>query len=91
MQGFQHFERLHGFSLELAVAELNPWFLGNKHAGGYVLVADPMNRHDRSGNLVFEGPVETPREQDQVPGNFWEKVQPMIRQLEDTKSIAFKK
>jgi len=52
--------------------------------GTYVIVANPkkqLTAHDKDGKLAFDGEIETPEQQEQVPKNVWKKVQPMIEQL----------
>jgi hypothetical protein len=59
--------------------------------GTYVIVATPKKRltaHDKGGNLVFEGEIETSEQQDKVPKEVWKKVQPMIEQLNQTKDTT---
>ncbi len=58
-------------------------------SGTYVIVADPKRRltaHDKSGKLLFDGMIETQDEQDKVPREVWEKVKPMLEQLQQDKS-----
>jgi membrane-associated protease RseP (regulator of RpoE activity) len=55
-------------------------------SGTYVIVASPkkqLTAHDKSGKLLFDGQIETPEEQDKVPRDLWEKVQPMLRELNE--------
>jgi membrane-associated protease RseP (regulator of RpoE activity) len=57
-------------------------------SGTYVVVANPkkqLTAHDKAGKLSFDGPIETSEEQDKVPRDVWEKVQPMIDQLKQEK------
>lgn len=52
--------------------------------GTYVIVANPKKRltaHDKDGKLAFDGEIETSEQQEKVPKGVWEKVQPMIEQL----------
>jgi len=56
--------------------------------GTCVIVANPKKRltaHDKAGKLVFDGEIETNKQQDKVPRDVWKKVQPMIEQLNRTK------
>ena len=56
--------------------------------GTCVIVANPKKRltaHDKAGKLVFDGEIETNKQQDKVPRNVWKKVQPMIEELNRTK------
>ena len=59
--------------------------------GTYVIVANPKKRltaHDKEGNLTFDGEIETSEQQEKVPKGVWEKVQPMIEQLNQTKESS---
>ena len=52
--------------------------------GTYVIVAAPNKRltaHDKDGKLLFDGDIETPEQQQKVPGAVWEKVKPMLEQM----------
>ena len=52
--------------------------------GTYVIVANPKKRltaHDKDGKLAFDGEIETSEQQEMVPKEVWNKVQPMIEQL----------
>ena len=52
--------------------------------GSYIIVADPTKRltaHDANGKLLFDGPIETPADQDKVPKDVWKEVQPMLEDL----------
>lgn len=52
--------------------------------GSYVITALPKKRlsaHDKEGNLIFDGEIETPEQQKQVPSAVWEKVKPLLEQL----------
>ena len=52
--------------------------------GSYVIVANPKKRltaHDKDGKLAFDGEIETKEQQGKVPKEVWNKVQPMIEQL----------
>ncbi|SPE52384.1 putative PDZ/DHR/GLGF domain protein [Verrucomicrobia bacterium] len=51
--------------------------------GSYVIVANPrkhLTAHDKHGKLVFDGEIETPAQQKNVPKEIWEKVRPMLEQ-----------
>jgi hypothetical protein len=53
--------------------------------GTYVIVADPgkhLTVHNKKGRLIFDGPIETPQEQQKVPKELWKKVGPLTGQLE---------
>jgi len=55
-------------------------------AGTYVIVADPtkhLTAHDTDGKLLFDGPVDKEEQQQKVPKEVWEKVEPMLDQLND--------
>jgi hypothetical protein len=57
-------------------------------AGSYVIVANPTKHltvHDDKGKLVFDGEIETSEQQKKVPQDIWEKVQPMLEQMNSDK------
>jgi len=59
--------------------------------GTYVVVANPkkhLTAHDKDGKLTFDGEIETDEQQQTVPKGVWEKVQPMIEQLNQSKEDA---
>jgi hypothetical protein len=59
--------------------------------GTYVVVASPkkhLTAHDKDGKLTFDGEIETSEQQDKVPRGVWEKVQPMVEQLNQSKEDA---
>jgi hypothetical protein len=50
-------------------------------SGTYVIIADPKKRltaHGKDGQLLFDGEIETPEQQEKVPREIWEKVKPML-------------
>jgi hypothetical protein len=52
--------------------------------GTYVIVANPKKRltaHDKDGKLLFDGQVDTPEQQEKVPREVWEKVEPLLDKL----------
>lgn len=52
--------------------------------GTLVLIADPKPRltaHDTRGKMLFDGPVETPNQQQQVPPEVWNRAEPMLKRL----------
>ncbi len=52
--------------------------------GTIVLVANPklhLTAHDKEGKLVFDGPIETDEERDEVPRDLWKKVQPLVEKM----------
>jgi membrane-associated protease RseP (regulator of RpoE activity) len=52
--------------------------------GSYVIVADPakhLTAHDPGGKLLFDGAIETPEQQQKVPKVIWDKVGPMLKQM----------
>ncbi len=56
----------------------------NDETGTYVIAATPNKRltaHDKDGKLLFDGDIETPEQQQKVPGEVWEKVKPMLEQM----------
>lgn len=53
--------------------------------GSYVIVADPakyLTAHGSDGKLLFDGAIETPAQEQKVPKDVWEKVAPMVEQLD---------
>jgi len=57
-------------------------------SGTYVVIADPrkqLTAHDKSGKLLFDGPIETDEDQAKVPKKVWTKVKPMLEQLNQDK------
>jgi len=56
----------------------------NDETGTYVIVATPnkcLTAHDKDGKLLFDGDIETPEQQQKVPGEVWKKVKPMLEQM----------
>jgi hypothetical protein len=56
--------------------------------GTFVVVANPkkhLTAHDKDGKLTFDGDIETSEQQQKVPAGVWEKVQPMVEQLNQAK------
>ncbi len=54
-------------------------------SGTYLIVANPKKHltvHDKDGKLVFDGEIETTDQQQAVPKDVWEKVKPMLGQLD---------
>jgi hypothetical protein len=52
--------------------------------GTYVIVANPhmhLIAHDSTGKLIFDGEIETPEQQANVPRAIWEKVQPLVEKM----------
>jgi hypothetical protein len=52
--------------------------------GVLVIVASPkkhLTAHDEDGKLLFDGEIETPEQQQKVPAELWEKVQPLLEQI----------
>jgi hypothetical protein len=57
--------------------------------GSYVIVANPRKRltaHDAAGKLLFDGEIETAEQQQKVPHEVWDKVQPMLEQMSSDKA-----
>lgn len=53
-------------------------------SGILVIVASPkkyLTAHDPNGKLLFDGPIETPEEQQKVPPPMWKKVKPLLEQI----------
>lgn len=53
-------------------------------SGTIVIVSNPNRRltvHDAEGQLLFDGEVETAEQQEKVPRDLWEKVQPLIEKM----------
>ena len=58
--------------------------VNSDETGTYVIVANPKKRltaHDKDGKLLFDGEIETPDQQQKVPKELWEKVEPLIDKL----------
>jgi PDZ domain len=54
-------------------------------SGSYVIVADPekhLTAHDKHGRLLFDGAIETPAEQKKVPQEIWERIKPLLEQMD---------
>jgi len=54
-------------------------------SGTYVIVADPakhLTAHDSDGKLLFDGTIDSPEQQQNVPKEVWEKAKPMLEQLD---------
>jgi membrane-associated protease RseP (regulator of RpoE activity) len=52
--------------------------------GVYVIIADPKKRltaHDKHGQLLFDGEIETAEQQAKIPKSVWPKVEPMLRSM----------
>lgn len=52
--------------------------------GSYLILATPTKRlvaHDRNGELIFDGEIETEEQQRKVPAAIWSKVRPLLEQL----------
>jgi hypothetical protein len=57
-------------------------------SGTYVIVSGPKRRltaHDKDGKLLFDGVIDTPEQQKQVPKDVWRKVRPMLDKLSTDK------
>lgn len=62
-------------------------------SGTYVVVADPakhLTAHDSNSKLLFDGPIESPEQQQKVPKKIWSKIQPMLEQLDEPAAAAVK-
>ncbi len=58
-------------------------------SGTYVVIADPkkqLTAHDKSGKLLYDGPIESEEDQAKVPKAVWNKVEPMLEQLKGESS-----
>jgi hypothetical protein len=54
-------------------------------SGTIVLVANPklhLTAHDKEGKLLFDGQIESSDEQAKVPRELWERVEPLVKQME---------
>jgi serine protease Do len=54
-------------------------------SGCYIILAGPKKRliaRDKNGKLLFDGPIETPEQRAKVPASVWEKVQPLLMQMD---------
>jgi hypothetical protein len=59
-------------------------------SGTYVIVASPKKRltaHDPDGKVLFDGEIETAEQQAKVPRAVWEKAQPMLEKLGQSKTL----
>jgi hypothetical protein len=53
--------------------------------GSYVIVADPdkhLTAHDKAGKLLFDGAIESPEQQKKVPKAVWERIKPMLDEMD---------
>jgi hypothetical protein len=53
--------------------------------GTIVLVSNPklhLTAHDKEGKLLFDGPIESTDERAKVPRDLWERVEPLVKQME---------
>ncbi|HTL57579.1 MAG TPA: PDZ domain-containing protein [Candidatus Limnocylindrales bacterium] len=53
-------------------------------SGTIVIVTKPklhLTAHDKEGNLLFDGEIETSSQRSQVPRRLWERVQPLVDKL----------
>jgi hypothetical protein len=51
-------------------------------SGCIVIISNPKRRltaHDQDGKLIFDGEIETQEQQDKVPRDLWEKVEPLLK------------
>jgi len=56
--------------------------------GSYVIVANPdkhLTIHDPDGKMLFDGAIQTPAQQEKVPRELWEKVKPLLDQMDQGK------
>ncbi len=54
-------------------------------SGTVVIVWNPqphLTAHDKDGKLVFDGQIATEEQRDKVPRDLWERVEPMLDQME---------
>jgi hypothetical protein len=54
-------------------------------SGTIVLVANPklhLTAHDKDGKLLFDGPVNSADERTKVPRELWERVEPLVGQIQ---------
>jgi hypothetical protein len=57
-------------------------------SGSYVIIADPdkhLTAHDKDGKLLFDGAIESPEQQQKVPKEVWEKIKPLLEQMDKGK------
>jgi hypothetical protein len=57
-------------------------------SGSYVIEAGAKTHlivHDKEGKLLFDGEIDTPAEREKVPKEVWEKVAPMLDQMNGPK------
>jgi len=53
-------------------------------SGTIVIVSNPkphLTAHDKSGELLFDGEIDTPEQRDKVPRDLWNKVEPMLDKM----------
>ena len=53
-------------------------------AGTIVLVKNPklyLTAHDKDGKLLFDGEIETPEQRNHVPRELWQKVEPLLKDM----------
>ena len=55
--------------------------------GTIVLLSNPklhLTAHDKEGKLLFDGSIESGEDQSKVPRDLWERVEPLIKQMDPT-------
>jgi hypothetical protein len=53
-------------------------------SGTIVVVANPklhLTAHDKEGNLLFDGPIESADDRAKVPPELWDRVEPLVNQV----------
>jgi hypothetical protein len=56
-------------------------------SGTIVLLSDPklhLTAHDKDGNLLFDGEIETPEQRSTVPHKLWKRVKPLLEKMNAT-------
>src|SRR5581483_4771852 len=54
-------------------------------AGTIVLISSPrlyLTAHDKEGKLLFDGPIESSEERGKVPPELWNRVEPLVDQMQ---------
>jgi hypothetical protein len=60
-------------------------------AGTIVLLSHPKLRltaHDKDGNLIFDGEIQTGEQRSKVPPELWQRVEPLLKKMDDSPSPA---
>lgn len=58
-------------------------------SGRIVIVSDPklhLTAHDKDGELIFDGPIDTQGQRSKVPSRLWSRVKPLVDKLQADKA-----